>query len=113
MKYIQGKEKEWEHNPGYEKKVLREWNQWNKIQEIVIPPHETAKLHYHTIQTEIFYFLTENGYRIVNGEKIIPVVWDVLIIEPNDKHTVVNETDDEYRYLAFKVDYVDDDLYRE
>lgn len=113
MKFISWITKERQENPGYNKKVLREWSQWNKIQEIKIPPHETAKAHHHKIQTEVFYFLTDNGYRIVNNEKILPKKGDILVIEPNDMHTVVNDTDQEYIYLAFKVEYIDNDLYRD
>lgn len=111
MKFIQSSTQEREHNAGYDKKVLRSWEQWNKLQEIVIPARETAKSHYHKIQTEIFYFLTDNWYWIVNGEKIFPKKWDILLIEPNDKHIVINKTDDTYSYLAFKLNYVDNDLY--
>lgn len=113
MKFIQWHTQQWQHNPWYDKKILWEGNQWNKLQEICIPPHETAKAHHHKIQTEVFYFLTDNGYRIVNNEKILPKKGDILVIEPNDMHTVVNDTDQEYVYLAFKVNYADNDLHRE
>ena len=113
MKFVQWNEKEVQHNPWYDKKILREWIQWNLVQEIIIPPHEVAKSHHHKIQTEIFYFLTDNGCRIVNWEKIFPKIWDILVIEPNDAHTVINESDDKYLYIAFKVNYAPDDLYRE
>lgn len=38
---------------------------------------------------------------------------DVLVIEPGDKHTVVNDTSEEYLYLAFKFKYSSDDFYWE
>ncbi len=113
MKLVQWNTKERQQNSGYDKKVLWEGNQWNKMQEIRIPPHEIAKAHHHAIQTEIFYFLMDTWYWIVNNEKILPKKGDVLIIEPNDIHTVVNDTDQEYVYLAFKVNYTDNDLYRD
>lgn len=49
----------------------------------------------------------------MNNEKIIPQKGDILVIEPNDMHTVMNDTDQDYVYLAFKVNYTDNDLHRE
>ena len=74
-------------------------------------PGETAQSHHHKIQTEIFYFLSNCGYRIVNWKKITPNIWDILLIEPNDMHIVVNDSKQDYLYLAFKIDYVSDDSY--
>ena len=82
------------------------------VQEVIIPAHQVANAHYHEHTTEVFYFLTEHGYRIVNEEKIVPKIGDVLLIEPGDIHTVVNETDQDYRYLVFKINAVDNDLQR-
>ena len=76
-------------------------------------PGEIAQSHYHKIQTEIFYFLNDCGYWIVNWKTIQPKVWDVLLIEPDDRHIVVNDSKQDYFYLAFKVDYVLDDSYWE
>ncbi len=77
------------------------------MQTVKVQPGEMAKPHIHKIQTEVFYFLTDNGYWIVNDERIQPKVGDVLIIQPNDVHTVGNDTDEDYVYLCFKVDYTD------
>jgi len=102
---------------GYSKRILATkediWSPSNLLQEIKIKPGETAAAHIHKIQTEVFYIVTENGYRIVNGKKVTPKIWDVLIIKPNDSHAVVNESDVDYMYLSFKVNYVEDDLYRD
>lgn len=38
-------------------------------------------------------------------------IGDVLIIEPMDEHSVVNETDKDYIYLAFKYNYDSKDIY--
>jgi quercetin dioxygenase-like cupin family protein len=63
------------------------------------------------VQTEVFYFFDDTGYRIVNGETIRPKAGDVLVIEPNDNHTAVNETDRDYIYICFKINYVPGDFY--
>jgi len=117
MKFVPLDSKQREDKQWYSKKILldeKELNApWNHVQYIKIKAWETAASHFHKIQTEIFYFLDECWYRIVNDVEIHPKKWDVLVIEPNDKHTVVASDTNDYIYLAFKINYTPDDLYRE
>ena len=107
MKLIKNNESRWQEKEGYSKKILLE----GVVQEIKIKAGETAKSHHHKVQKEIFYFLSDFGYWIVNGEQIKPKIGDCLIIEPMDKHTVINESEKDYIYLAFKINYAENDLY--
>lgn len=115
MKIVKSQNKEWLQKEGYSKKIFLDENTLNYkgglVQEIKVKPGEVAKNHYHKKQTEIFYFLTKNGYWIINGEKFIFEIGDVLVIEPNDKHYVINDTKEDYIYLAFKFNYEQSDLY--
>lgn len=115
MKIVKSLNKEWADKEGYSKKIFLNEKDLNfpgaLIQEIKIKPGQTAKSHYHKKQTEIFYFLNENGYWIINGEKKYFKKGDVLVIEPSDKHIVVNDTQDDYLYVAFKFAYEENDLY--
>ncbi len=117
MKLLPWDTKIWQKKVWYSKKILfngqDSWYPWSLVQEIKIMPGEIAQSHYHKIQTEIFYFLNDCGYWIVNWKTIQPKVWDVLLIEPDDRHIVVNDSKQDYFYLAFKVDYVLDDSYWE
>lgn len=116
MKVIEGNIP-WEDRTGYSKRIYVDGKDYGEpgglVQEIKIKAGETAANHYHKIQTEIFYFLTDNGYWIINGERKQFKVGDVLVIKPGDKHTVVNESSEDYLYLAFKFKYSPDDLYWE
>ena len=111
MKHIANESQTREENEWYSKQVLATEKEigykWMKVQTVKIPPGEVAEAHIHKIQTEVFYFLTDNWYRIVNDQRIQPKVGDVLIIEPNDVHTVGNDTEEDYVYLCFKTDYTD------
>jgi quercetin dioxygenase-like cupin family protein len=115
MKVIKTQDKEWLDKKGYSKKIFLDGKDLNKpgtlVQEIKIKSGETAKEHYHKKQTEIFYFLSKNGYWIINGERLDFEIGEVLVIEPRDKHIVVNDSKDDYIYLAFKFDYDTEDLY--
>jgi quercetin dioxygenase-like cupin family protein len=115
MKHIEDSEKIWDDRKGYSKKVFLTEKDLNfegaHVQQIKIKPHDIAKNHYHKEQTEIFYFLNNNGYFIVNGEKIDIKTGDIIVIEPNDYHEVGNNTNEDFLYMAFKLNYKEDDLY--
>ena len=117
MKFVPSESKHREDKQGYSKKIILDEkelnNPWSLVQHIKIKAWETTASHSHKIQTEIFYLLDDNWYRIVNGEEIHPKKWDVLVIEPNDKHTVIANKTADYIYLAFKIKYDPNDLYRD
>jgi quercetin dioxygenase-like cupin family protein len=115
MKIVKTQNKEWLQKEGYSKKILLDENELNHkgglVQLIKLKPGERAETHHHKEQTEIFYFLTKNGYWVINNEKFEFEIGDTLVIEPNDKHLIINDTDQDYIYLVFKYDYAPDDLY--
>ncbi len=115
MQIIKQNNKEWQQKEGYSKKIFLNEKDLNYkgglVQLIKVKPGEAADVHYHKKQTEIFYFLTKNGYWMINGEKYFPEIGDVLVIEPNDEHYVMNDTKEDYLYLAFKFNYSSDDSY--
>ena len=115
MKIIKSENKVWAEKQGYDKKILLDGENLGEfsslMQEIRIKSGETAKKHYHKKQTELFYFPNKEGYWIVNGEKFTPGIGDLLIIEPLDKHTVVNNGPKDYVYLAIKFNYDSNDSY--
>ena len=115
MKIVKQNEKDWTQKKGYSKKILLDEENLNYkgglVQLIKVKPGEAANDHYNKKQTEIFYFLTENGYWAINGKKFIFEIGDTLVIEPNDKHFVMNDTKEDYIYLAFKFNYEQSDFY--
>ncbi len=115
MKIVKQNDKEWLQKKGYSKKILLDENDLNHkgglVQLIKVKPGEAAGDHYHKKQTEIFYFLTKNGYWMINGEKLTFEIGDTIIIKPNDRHYVMNDTEEDYVYLAFKFNYDPEDLY--
>ena len=116
MKIIKSQDKEWlEREGGYSKKILLDEKDLSRpgslIQYIRIKPGETAKSHYHKKQTEIFYFLNENGHWIIDGKKMSFKTGDILVVEPPEKHIIVNDTNEDYIYLAIKFDYDPKDSY--
>lgn len=113
MKIIKSKDAPWVQKEGYIKKIVLDKidEKGIVIQEVKIKAGEVAKSHYHKKQTEIFYFLNKKGYWLINGIRVEVEVGETMIIEPLDKHSVVNNTAEDYLYIAFKYDYALDDLY--
>lgn len=115
MKIVRSADKGWQDKDGYSKKIFLDEDDLHHpgslVQEIKIKAGESAKPHHHKVQTEIFYFLTENGYWIINGQQMDFRIGDVLVIEPGDKHAVINDSAQDYIYLAFKIKYEPNDLY--
>lgn len=115
MKFLQENTFEWKDKQGYSKKIFLTEDDLKHpgtlVQMIKIKAHDEAKSHFHKKQTEVFYFLNANGYFTVNGEKIIPKVGDIIVIEPHDKHIVTNDTDNDFLYMAFKVNFDEEDCY--
>jgi quercetin dioxygenase-like cupin family protein len=112
MKIIKSKESSWIDKQGYSKKILlNDKNNKVIVQKVKIKPGETAKYHHHKIQTEIFYFLSENGKWKVNNLEISIKAGDILVIEPMDMHEVENNSTEDYIYLAFKINFIENDSY--
>lgn len=115
MKLIKSEDKEWLQKQGYSKKIyLNETDLDYKgvlVQKLKIKSGERAESHYHKKQTEIFYFLNDVGYWIINGEKIVVKKDDILVLEPGDKHIAVNESGEDYLYIAFKFNYDENDSF--
>jgi quercetin dioxygenase-like cupin family protein len=114
MRYIKPADKEWQEREGYSKKIFLDDKELDfpgaLVQEIKIEAGETAANHHHEKQTEVFFFLNSVGHFVVDGKKIVPEKGDVLVIEPGDRHEVVNKSDEDYLYMAFKLNYDQDDL---
>jgi len=114
MQFIKSTDKEWEDKKGYSKKIFLTEKDLNKkgmhVQEIRIKAGETAANHYHKKQTEIFYFLNDNGHFEVDKKIIRPKKGEIIVIKPLDRHKVVNDTKKDFLYMAFKFDYEPEDI---
>lgn len=114
MKIIKSEDKEWLQKEGYGKKIYLNENDLNHkgalVQKLRIKTGECAPVHHHEKQTEIFYFLNNNGYFVVNDEKIEVRPDDILVVEPFDRHIAVNESGEDFLYMAFKINYEEGDM---
>ena len=75
------------------------------------PPKTKLKPHYHKQTKEIFYILKEGGIISIDDEQIRAQNDDILFCEPGEKHFVINDTDEEFRILVFKIDSKENDSF--
>lgn len=115
MRFLRNADFPWTERPGYSKKIFlteRDLGQPGVlVQEIRIRPGEVAAPHFHKQQTEIFYFRTVNGTFMVNGKQIPLKPGGVLVVEPNDVHETKNDTSEDFLYIAFKLNAVENDYF--
>lgn len=112
MKIKRLNETEWLDKTGYSKRIYfgeESLGKGSLVEEIAVKSGEVLKSHYHEKQTEVLYILNENGYFIINDEKLEVKTGDVLVLEPMDRHITVNNTDKDFTYLCFKINFVEGD----
>lgn len=115
MKLIKSGGRDWQIGQDYFKRELLKLDTGDHsnffIQEVRLKKQTQAKLHYHQEQTEIFYAIKNQGYFIIGQDRIDLKPGDILVIDPGEKHTVGNDTDDEFVFLAMKLNYNKKDTY--
>ncbi|MEM1060597.1 MAG: cupin domain-containing protein [Verrucomicrobiota bacterium] len=113
--YPRDSPQDWIQGHGYRKQPLLEAGKLacpgTRIQRVEIPPQGSVAAHHHKLQTEVFHFLEGTGYFIVNGRRLDCRPGDVLTVQPGDIHSTHNPGGAPWRYLAFKTNWAEDDLY--
>lgn len=68
---------------------------------VILPAGEQVPYHYHETRESIIHILSGQGTEIVETEKFPVKAGDVLFIPANERHTIVNSSDKDIRYLEF------------
>ena len=109
------KNNQWEEFPDYYKQVIInpgvDKDADFLMQKVRVKPNTSATIHYHKKQTEIFIITKNQGHFIVNGRDILVREGNMLKVLPNEKHTVVNRSQDEFEFIAIKLNYDREDTY--
>jgi quercetin dioxygenase-like cupin family protein len=100
---------------GYSKKFLLNEDdlksKGNIVQVVSNKAHKEIKTHYHEYMKEIYHIL--NGHAVVfcGDTRVRAQPGDTLLCEPREVHSVVNDTDEEFLIVVFKINSKDDDVY--
>jgi len=115
LKLIKDDKKEWLERTGYSKKILLNENELKSsghlVQIVKTEAHTDIKPHYHKQTIEIFYILKGNAILYFGDYKFRTQPGDTFLCEPGDIHGVINDTDEEFSLLVFKIDAQEDDRY--
>ena len=67
--------------------------------------NKSFEKHYHEDMLEIFIIISNQATIIVNNKKEIMTKGDTVIINPNEIHQMINETNQDTEYLAIGIAY--------
>ncbi len=68
---------------------------------LVVPGSQGGDYHYHERGEHIIVIVSGEGLEIVEGGEIPIKAGDVLFVPAGEKHTIVNRSNQELRYLGF------------
>ncbi|MBF0277873.1 MAG: cupin domain-containing protein [SAR324 cluster bacterium] len=67
----------------------------------VLAPHSQVPYHYHEKRESIIMAISGKATEVMNGEEFPFEEGDVIFIPAKMKHTTINRSDNEFRYLEF------------
>ena len=115
MKFVDQADAEWIEGKDYRKKILLQGEDLNApgtlVQIVEIAPHTEVANHYHKSCTEVFHVLSGKGTFEIDGKTVHLAPGDTLTCEPLEVHATRNPHDEPFRYVVFKTNVVEDDLF--
>ena len=115
MKIVGFDEKEWLEREGYSKKILftedELQSQGHVVQVVKSEAQTEIKPHHHKQTIEIFHILNGNAILFFGNKRFRAQKGDTFFCEPGEVHGVINDTDEEFLLLVFKIDAKENDRY--
>lgn len=115
MKHIEQSGAEWIDGKGYRKKILLREDDLNSpgtlVQIVEIAPETKVAEHYHQSCTEVFHILSGKGSFDIGKKTFHLEKGDTLTCEPLEIHATRNPYREPFRYLVFKTNVKDGDLF--
>ena len=68
---------------------------------IILPAGEQVPYHYHQTRESLIYIVSGEGIENVEGQEFPVKAGDVLFIPANERHTIMNRSNQDLRYLEF------------
>ncbi len=106
MKYIERRKVDWVKKEGYAAQIFLDFKEKGNNSRFVLvkmSPHTEIRPHYHTKIKEILYVTRGSGKIFVNDVERRCKPEDMILIEPNEVHRMINDTDDIFEWLEFKM----------
>ena len=75
------------------------------LQVVTIPANTRQRAHSHEKQMEVFYVLEGEATLTINDIDYLAKPGDAIVCSPGDVHSLWNKTKEEFRLLAFKINF--------
>jgi quercetin dioxygenase-like cupin family protein len=115
MKFVKFNKEGWLVRQGYSKKILLTEDdlksKGNLVQIVKNEAHTEIKPHYHEEMIEIYHILRGNAVVFCGDARVSAQPGDTLLCEPGEVHGLVNDTDQDFLFVVFKINAKDDDIY--
>ena len=115
MKFVKLDEKKWLKRQGYSKKILLSEEDLkcdgNLVQIVRNEAHTEIKPHYHKQMIEIYHILKGNAVVFCGDMKVRTHPGDTLLCEPREIHGAINDKDEDFEFVVFKINAKDEDMY--
>jgi quercetin dioxygenase-like cupin family protein len=87
----------------FREEVLTESDQAKRLAGIfvILPAGEQVPYHYHESRESLIYIVSGEGVEKVEGETFPVKAGDVLFIPAKERHTIMNRSNQDLRYLEF------------
>ena len=115
MKFVQSNDRSWLKRQGYSKAILLTEqdlrSKGNLVQIIKNEAHTEIKPHYHRQMIEVYYILKGNAIVFCGDKRVRAEPGDTLLCEPREVHGLINNTDEDFLFVVFKMNTKDDDTF--
>ena len=115
MKFVKLTEEGWLKRQGYSKKILLSEDdlksKGNLVQIVKNEAHTEIKPHYHKEMIEIYHILRGNADVFCGDTRVRAHPGDTLLCEPEEVHGLVNDTDEDFLFVVFKIKAKDEDIH--
>jgi len=110
MKIIKNENTEWTIADGYKKKIFFREDDLHQdgtlAQIVVVEPGSEVKPHFHAEAYEVIYVVEGEALMSLKDETINTKPGDIILTEPNDIHSVKNNSDKPWKVFVFKTNNI-------
>lgn len=68
---------------------------------VILPPGDQVPYHYHETRESVICLISGEGVEKVEDEEFPVKAGDILFIPAHEKHTIINRSDKDLRYLEY------------
>jgi quercetin dioxygenase-like cupin family protein len=115
MKFVKLTKEGWLEKQGYSKKILLNEDELkskgNIVQMVRNKPHTEIMPHFHKQMIEIYHVVKGNAIVFCGDIRVRTQPGDTLLCEPGEVHGLINDTNEDFQFVVFKIGAKDEDMY--